>query len=117
MGCAKVISLSEVRASTQWQRLRHELHARFDQWLDRLEQQLPDPKTSLAEVTEAVWKLRQDLTGSLSETIVEQAHIGKRTRQYACCPQCGRRLRARPLVPPTDAACAGFFRRARYGGS
>jgi hypothetical protein len=46
MGCAEVISLSEVRASTQWQRLRNELHARFDQWLDRLEEQLPAPKTS-----------------------------------------------------------------------
>src|SRR5438477_7802341 len=107
MGCAEVISLSEVRASTQWQRLRHELHARFDQWLDRLEQQLPDPQTSLAEVTEAVWKLRQDLTGSLSETIVEQAHAGERTRQYACWPQCGRRLRARPLVPRTVETMVG----------
>jgi hypothetical protein len=99
MGSAEVIVLSEVRASTQWQRLRDDLHARFDQWLDRLEEQLPDPQTSLAEVTEAVWKLRQDLTGGLSETIVEQAHVGERTRQYTRCPQCGRRLKARPLVP------------------
>jgi hypothetical protein len=30
MGCAEVISLPEVRASTQWQRLRNELHARFE---------------------------------------------------------------------------------------
>src|SRR2546425_12615654 len=101
MGCAEVISLSEVRASTQWQRLRNELHARFDQWLDRLEEQLPDPKTSLAEGTEAVWKLRQDLTGSLSETIVEQAHVGERNPQYSYCPQWGRRFSARPLCPPT----------------
>jgi len=107
MGCAEVISLSEVRASTQWQRLRNVLHARFDQWLDRLEEQLPDPKTSLAEVTEAVWQLRQGLTGGLSETIVEQAHIGERTRQYAYCPQCGRRLRARPLVPRTVETMVG----------
>jgi hypothetical protein len=107
MGCAEVISLSEVRASTQWQRLRHALHARFDQWLDRFEEPLPDPKASLAEVTEAVWKLRQDLTGSLSETIVEQAHVGERTRQYAYCPQCGRRLRARPLDPRTVETMVG----------
>ena len=46
-----------------------DLHARFDQWLDRLEEQVPDPQTSLAEVTEAVWKLRQDLTGGLSERL------------------------------------------------
>jgi hypothetical protein len=107
MGCAEVISLSEVRASTEWQRLRNALHARFDQWLDRLEEQLPDPKTSLAEVTEAVWKLRQALTGGLSETIIEQAHVGERTRQYASCSQCGRRLRARPLVPRTVETMVG----------
>jgi hypothetical protein len=107
MGSAEVIVLSEVRASTQWQRLRDDLHARFDQWLDRLEEQLPDPQTSLAEVTEAVWKLRQDLTGGLSETIVEQAHVGERTRQYTRCPQCGRRLKARPLVPRTVETMVG----------
>ena len=44
MGSAQVISLSEVRASRQWQGLRDQLHARFDQWLDRLQEQLPDPK-------------------------------------------------------------------------
>jgi hypothetical protein len=107
MGSAEVISLSEVRASTQWQRLRNELHARFDQWLDRLEAQLPNPKTSLAEVTEAVWQLRQDLTGGLSETIVAQTHVGERTRQYTSCPQCGRRLRARPLVSRTVETMVG----------
>ena len=56
MGSAQVISLSEVRASNQWQQLRDDLHPRFDQWLDRLQEQLPDPQTSLAEVIEAVWK-------------------------------------------------------------
>src|SRR4029453_11713732 len=103
MGCAEVISLSEVRASTQWQRLRNELHARFDQWLHRVGGALADPKTRLAEGAEAAGgaggQLRQHRRGGLSETIVEQAHIGERTRQYAYCPQCGRRLRARPLVP------------------
>ena len=76
MGSAQVILLSEVRASTQWQQLRDDLHARFDQWLDRLQEQLPDPQTSLAEVIEAVWKLRQELTGGLSETIVAHGHGG-----------------------------------------
>ena len=54
-----------------------------------------------------MWKLRQDLTGGLSETIVEQAHVGERTRQYTYCPQCGRRLRARPLVPRTVETMVG----------
>jgi hypothetical protein len=44
MGQAEVISLSEVRATKQWASLRHQLHERFDQWLDRLEAQLPEPE-------------------------------------------------------------------------
>jgi hypothetical protein len=37
MGAAEIISLDEVRARKQWESLRQQLHARFDQWLDRLE--------------------------------------------------------------------------------
>jgi len=107
MGLAEVISLSEVRASSQWQRLRDDLHIRFDQWLDRLQEQLPNPQTSLAEVTEAVWQLRQELTGGLSETIVAHAHSGELTRQYARCPQCDRRLTARPVVSRTVQTLVG----------
>ena len=78
MGLTEVIALSEGRASSQWQQLRDDLHARFDQWLDQWQEQRPDPPTRLAAVTEAVWQLRQELTGGLSETIVEHAHRGER---------------------------------------
>ena len=45
MGCAaKGISLDEVRARQHWDTLRQHLHDRFDQWLDGLEAQLPEPK-------------------------------------------------------------------------
>jgi len=107
MGLAEVISLSEVRASSQWQGLRDALHTRFDQWLDRLQEQLPDPQTTLAEVTEAVWTLRQELTGGLSETIVHQAHGGELTRRVTRCPQCHRRLTARPVVSRTVETMVG----------
>lgn len=107
MGSAQVISLSEVRASNPWQRLRDDLHTRFDQWLDRLQEQLPNPQTRFAEVTEAVWKLRQELTGGLSETIVEHAHRGELPRQSACCPQCHRQLPARPAVARTVETMVG----------
>jgi hypothetical protein len=113
MGLAEVISLSEVRASSQWQRLRDDLHSRFDQWLDRLQEQLPNPPTSLAEVTEAVWQLRQELTGGLSETIVAHAHSGELTRQYTRCPQCDRRLTARPVVSRTVQTMVGPVQVAR----
>jgi hypothetical protein len=107
MGSAEIIALSDVRARSRWQQLRDDLHARFDQWLDQLQEQLPDPETSLSELTEAVWTLRQDLTGGLSETIVEHAHVGELTRQQASCPQCERRLTARPLVSRTVETLVG----------
>jgi hypothetical protein len=107
MGSAQGISLSAVRASTQWQQLRDDLHTRFDQWLDRLPEQLPDPHTSLAEVIEAVWTLRQELTGRLSETMVAHGHGGERSRRSMHCPQCNRRLTARPVVSRTVETMGG----------
>jgi len=54
MGQAEIISLSEVRASKQWASLRQQLHDRFDQWLDRLEAQLPEPETCGSRKPESV---------------------------------------------------------------
>lgn len=107
MGKAEVIVLSEVRASSQWQRLRDDLHTRFDQWLDDLQAQLPDPQAQLAEVSETVWKLRQDLTGRICEAIVQHGHAGEARRRFAPCPACGRRLKARPLAARTVETLVG----------
>jgi len=74
MGAAEVIAFEEVRARKQWDTLRHQLHERFDQWLDTLETQWPEPPSPLPEVTATVWALRQQLTGGITETIVQQAH-------------------------------------------
>ncbi|MDH3603707.1 MAG: hypothetical protein OEU26_29200 [Candidatus Tectomicrobia bacterium] len=107
MGQAEVISLSEVRARKQWASLRHQLHDRFDQWLDRLEAQLPEPETTLAQVTETVWSLRQDLTGSLTESLVEHAHQVELTRKELPCATCDRLLSARPDVCRTVDTMVG----------
>jgi hypothetical protein len=63
VGCPEVISLAEVRASKQWEVLRQQLRARFDEWLDTLETQWPEPPTTLPEMTATVWNSRQQLTG------------------------------------------------------
>jgi Uncharacterised protein family (UPF0236) len=107
MGAAEVIAFEEVRARKQWDALRGQLHTRFDQWLDSLEEQLQEPAPSLAQVTETVWHLRQALTGSLSETIVEHTHRGEYTRQQTRCPQCDRRLTARDPVRRTVETLVG----------
>ena len=51
MGAAEIIVFEEVRARKQWDTLRQQLHARFDQWLDTLEQQWHEPPSTLMEVT------------------------------------------------------------------
>ena len=107
MGAAEVIAFEEVRARKQWEALRRQLHTRFDQWLDALEAQLPDPAPSLAQVTETVWNLRQALTGGLTETIVEHAHRGEHTRQQSRCPQCAQLLTARDPVRRTVETLVG----------
>ena len=87
MGAAEVIAFEEVCASTQWDALRGQLHTRFDQWLDGVEEQLREPAPTLAQVTETVWHLRQELPGGLTETLVAHAQRGESTRQQTRCPQ------------------------------
>ena len=98
MGAAEVIAFEEVRARKQWDTLRQQLHARFDHWLDTLEQQWHEPPSPLMEVTATVWALRQQLTGALTETIVAHVHRGEHDRQQLPCPRCGEVLKARELV-------------------
>jgi hypothetical protein len=107
MGAAEVISFEEVRARKQWDALRHQLHDRFDQWLDGLEAQLQEPEPTLTQVTETVWNLRHALTGGLTETIVAHTHRNEYTRKQVNCPQCDWLLTARAPVPRTVETMVG----------
>jgi hypothetical protein len=107
MGAAEVISFDEVRARKQWDTLRHQLHERFDQWLDTLETQWHKPPSTLSEVTATVWALRQQLTGGITETIVAQGNRGEHDRTQVNCPRWGGVLRARELVCRTVETLVG----------
>jgi len=107
VGCAEIIALSEVRASKQWEVLRQQLHTRFDQWLDALEQQWSEPPSTLLEVTATVWNLRQQLTGSITETIVAHVHRSEHDRLQASCTRCDGVLRARAFVCRTVDTLVG----------
>jgi hypothetical protein len=48
MRAAEIISIEEVRARKQWDTLRQQLHKRFDQWLDTLETQWPEPPSTVS---------------------------------------------------------------------
>ena len=107
MGAAEVIVFEEVRARKQWSTLRHQLHERFDQWLDTLEQRWHEPPSTLTEVTATVWDLRQQLTGGITETIVAQVHRGEHYRTAVACSRCTGVLRARELVCRTVETMVG----------
>src|SRR5215468_4683948 len=107
MGCAEVISLPEVRARKQWEALRRQLHERFDRWLDEVEAQLPASEPTLAQVSETIWALRQQLTGGVAQTIIEHTHQEEQRRTSLPCATCTHRLRARPKVSRTMETLIG----------
>ena len=124
MGAAEVIPFEEVRARKHWDALRHQLHERFDQWLDTLETQWHEPPATLAEMTATVWHLRQQLTGGLTEAMVAHVHRGEHDRTQVNCPRCDGVLRAQAFVGRTVETMVGpvqmerpyfYCRRCRVG--
>ena len=96
MGCAaEIIALDDVRATQQRQALRQHLPERFDQWLDEVDAQLSASDATLAQVSETIWSLRQGLTASVAQTIIEQAHQEERNRKALRCTTCDRLVSAR----------------------
>jgi hypothetical protein len=107
MGAAEVISFEEVQARKQWDTLRQQLHARFDPWLDTLEQQWHEPPSTLMEVTSTVWDVRQQRTGGRTEPGVAPGHRGAHQRPKGACPKGERGLQARELVCRTVETLVG----------
>jgi hypothetical protein len=60
-----------------------------------------------------VWDLRQDLTGSLIEAIVDYGHRFEFIRKEIVCQTCQRLVTARPLVPRTVETMVGSVRLER----
>ena len=104
---AQVIALDDVRASQQHQALRQQLHERFDQWLDELELQLPEAEVTIRQVSETIWGLRQPLTASVAQTIVEHRYQAEQRRTSLHCATCERLLQARPRVLRTVETLVG----------
>jgi hypothetical protein len=93
--------------------LKMRIAERFDRWLDKVEAQLPEAEPTVAQVSETIWALRQQLTAGVAQTIVEQTHQAEREREYLQCAQCDRLLKARPAVPRTARTMVGDLDLAR----
>jgi hypothetical protein len=106
MGAA-VIALAEVRERKQRAEYRQQLHACFDRWLDSLETHMKDPKPTLEELSHAVWACRQELTGQLTATLLEQRFAAEQAQRQAPCPRCGREVEARAVPIRTVETLVG----------
>ena len=113
MGAAEVIAFEEVRASKPWEALRHQLHERFDPWLDTLATQWPEPPATFPELTAPVWHLRQQRTGGITETRVAHVHRGEHDRPQVHCPRWERVVRAQACVSRTVETLVGPVQRER----
>ena len=98
MATAAVISFEDTRQAFAKPRARQQLHAYLDRWLDRLEAHMPDDTPSLAELTQAVFAMRQELTGKITEALVEQRHGRLLHQRTMSCPHVS--------ASPAGATCA-----------
>ena len=111
MGHAEVISLDGVRARKQWRAYGNSsMPALTTGWMGW---SAVRARADLAAITETVWGLRQELTGGLTETIVEHVHLREHTRQQSRCPQCARHLKARDPVRRTVETLVGSIQLER----
>lgn len=115
MGYASVVSFPPLQAQHTRTQVRQCLHAQFDAWLDPLEVQMnqQEKPTTLAQVTQAVFALRQELTGAIVAGLVQQAHPQALQQQTAACPHCGRPLTARGTPARTVETLLGAVRLER----
>ena len=110
MSSAAVICLEEVRQARIQVEARRQLHEHFDHWLDALEGRMPKEAPTLEQVTQAVFEMRQDLTGMITQMLIEQAHKGTLDQAVTPCPACGRLLRARDPVGRSVETMVGEMR-------
>jgi hypothetical protein len=113
MGYATIVSLEAFKRAHERSGIRQQLHERFEHWLDRVEEHMNGKPPTLEQMTEAVFALRQELTGRVSEALVGEAHGETLVQQTLPCPYCGRRLPAQGPHPRTVETRVGPVRLSR----
>jgi hypothetical protein len=86
MASAAILSLEAFRDAPRRTAVRQRLHDRFDVWLNQLEARMEERTPTLAELTQAVLALRQELTQAVTKGLVEQAHRAALEQRTMVCP-------------------------------
>ena len=113
MGSGAIVSLEEFKQAHIQVEARRQLHERFDQWLDTLEEKMPEEKPTLEQLNQAGFELRQELTSTITETLVEQTHREGLSQETMACPHCGRSLSGRESTCRTVETMVGEIRLTR----
>lgn len=88
-----IASAEEYRQAKNRTEFRYKLHQEFDRWLDSVEQEMNTPQPTLAQLTEVIFTLREELTKLVTEDQLYQTYAAE--QEMALCPTCGQTLRAR----------------------
>jgi hypothetical protein len=95
MESVAVASLEEYRHAKHHTEFRHKLPQEFDRWLERVEQEMNTPQPTLTQLTEVVFRLREEWTQVVTEALLQQAYAAEQEQETARCPVCSQMLRAR----------------------
>lgn len=95
MGEASVTLISEYQQAKQREEIRAQLHKKIDEWIDKVDAGMKEPKPTLEQITGEVFKLRQELTAAVTKALIAGRYQPEQERQYYQCPGCGRTLRER----------------------
>jgi hypothetical protein len=107
MVTAPVLAPEESQHAWVKEQIRRELHECFDRWLDTVEEAVTEKSPSLDALAREVLARRQELTGMVTEALVQEHHRQAQGQKTAPCPQCGRLLPARGLVSRTVETLVG----------
>jgi hypothetical protein len=75
MGNATIVSLEAFKRAHERSGIRQQFHEHFEHWLDRVEEHMNGKPPTLEQMTEAVFTLRQELTGRVSEALMGEAMV------------------------------------------
>ena len=109
MASTKIIDFKEHKIRFLLLASREKVHNLLDQWLDRLEDSMEDEIT-LEEITNAIFSLREELLGSMTEILLSKKHQEIINQDTISCPGCGRILNSRGLRERTVETMIGKVR-------
>jgi predicted Rdx family selenoprotein len=95
MGQPTVALISEYQQAKQRKEIRVQIHKVIDDWIDKVDAGMKEPKPTLEQITGEVFKHRQELTAAFTKSLIAGRYQPEQGQQFHQCPKCGRYLSER----------------------